>query len=1747
MARPFTYTTENCAKLGRGQRFGMGASFTALVDRSRFDSRAQFESWPAVAVATAARHVWEEAGGALREATLGRRGFHEAFTDTGYMVPRLVEQVVAVAAWSRVETTAAGRVVEAVATGSNGAAGSNNVGPSGTSEAAAVRRERDERVAALVGSFRGLSDRLFDRFAPSAQLPASKAPPPLWPAASVDTCDRVAAATSVTGEPQRVRALDVLVALALMCRGTVATKLMLLYSLFSSDCDWAAPQPWLYATRAADCADGARCALKGAELQDLFLSLCTVMRRCGVAPVDVPLSACDTAKLAAALPPTPTLPLVRRAPPRARCFHAHFEAALTEAVVAEAAIETQALASRPSSRSSSRSSSSSSTADSVCPWAGNGDDSELSTVVRANGTGGAALRASAVAKNEAVIALQPSRPPTVNIRAAAPQALDLSQNARLARLRELFGTRLDDDCSTRSAFLLAVKVHEAEAAAAAAPLGLLLPGKVRFRFFRGPPFAVSASSGAPLQADARALRRQSSFSSMSSAALAVGAAMAATRPITPSTAAVGADDKRPRVTDNAATMTAATVATASTDPATYVPSDSEWCAALAAVCLSAPARWRRLGAARRKASLLVPGGRTLRAGPLMADYLVAAHATVLTTAREMALDTRDAAIALSLHAEEMAAIRALAHPAPAGGANASTGAGANVGGGNAGGFAIRRPSMASQAPTWRGSTASLLMLCGGGGGPAGLVSASSGSIGGCSMSGFAGALATRTVTDAQVAAASEIRTARLALAAAHVPASLLLDWVVTHPVPRAMARILGFPMGLVATHDGLEIPVAPAIPRGAERVRAAPPPLARAPRAVLLRRLLDAAGLGLAEARAVLSLRNTCILTAEAFRRALSEIASAAAASRKDAVQVWALQRAREAACGTSTASTLPPQPPPPAEWADMSLAARRALLQRLFDVIEAGSSGACEVAQINAVDAALELAAVMDVAPEEKLRLFFAAHARNGAGDAGEDSCDSEQEFGSGAPASVENTATAGLHALTIAVLRAAALARSADGDRAGALRWRTSLAAAEAASVGGAAAAAVATGAGGDDDGGAAAADLARSDCAFASDIARALNPSGIAMDTNDFLAALREEPLFYECFAAALDLPIGGGSGNLPSLAAPSEADTVLHVAAGGKSCLTEVTETVKGEDFAVVAASGPVFDFAMLQMICEGYSMVGGRSGGGVSIEAKEAGDGASMVGHAVPAAGRSDSVGGFFGGDGGALEPATDALLRLLQSPAATAHRSAALCHMEVWNTHHASEAVDVGLRCDDNVGVDECDEYDELGSDGSGGVERGSTSAAGGGSSGDSGSTRASSILKRAIDRHNFRRLMRDVWCCPPAALFLSDSIFTFLDTDGSEGIDLRELHAGISGALRGPRDGRASFFFALFDTEGAGHMRSDQVLRMLLAGSGREHVSPRDARAMLSRIDADRSGTVEREEFLAAVEADPTILGALSRIFGARDVDGKAGADGGGGLLAMHASDDEDDDGEVSAASTRGGGGGGGGSGGGGGNVSAAAVKNSAADAESGVSSSSPALLQPHKAHSKQLADSTQPATTSRVVAPTDAAASIPVPEQSRASASGGESGSGGAAAMPVSKARTMHPTTKTTEPRARTPLLMHANESGPRRYYKRDEELASAMAGASAAVSRLVAAREEAVAAKAQLATEARTLMSRTRGVNERHKRGNELERRARQARAVADSAAAATTSALSHPKQLLPSVLPLRSAAQPLHPSATPPRLT
>ena len=101
----------------------------------------------------------------------------------------------------------------------------------------------------------------------------------------------------------------------------------------------------------------------------------------------------------------------------------------------------------------------------------------------------------------------------------------------------------------------------------------------------------------------------------------------------------------------------------------------------------------------------------------------------------------------------------------------------------------------------------------------------------------------------------------------------------------------------------------------------------------------------------------------------------------------------------------------------------------------------------------------------------------------------------------------------------------------------------------------------------------------------------------------------------------------------------------------------------------------------------------------------------------------------------------------------------------------------------------------------------------GGGGGGGGGYT----ILGRAVDRANFRKVLRDLWRCPANALFLADRLFDTMDADGSGSIDVRELYNGIAAALRGSVAARAAFFFSLFGAEGEGHMQSNEGERGVL------------------------------------------------------------------------------------------------------------------------------------------------------------------------------------------------------------------------------------------------------------------------------------------------------------------------------------------
>ena len=245
------------------------------------------------------------------------------------------------------------------------------------------------------------------------------------------------------------------------------------------------------------------------------------------------------------------------------------------------------------------------------------------------------------------------------------------------------------------------------------------------------------------------------------------------------------------------------------------------------------------------------------------------------------------------------------------------------------------------------------------------------------------------------------------------------------------------------------------------------------------------------------------------------------------------------------------------------------------------------------------------------------------------------------------------------------------------------------------------------------------------------------------------------------------------------------------------------------------------------------------------------------------------------------------------------------------------------------------------------------------------------------------RKVLRDLWRCPEDALFLADRVFDHMDEDGSGSIDVRELYNGISAALRGDVDTRAAFFFSLFDTEGEGHMQSNEVLRMLLASTGRDDVSEEDAKRVLASIDTDGSGTVEWLEFLAAVKAEPGLLDALSRVFGRQSNVGSAS------LFSADIGDIEDAE-EVAAASTDGN------------STESNSPTQSISTGAGGAPPIAPALLRETEAASPSKSDA-QVATsvTSRQLASTTSSVSLAVsisqfdPSDSGSAAADAESGS--------------------------------------------------------------------------------------------------------------------------------------------------------
>lgn len=1290
--------------------------------------------------------------GRLRALTLTRIQFHDVFVDFSYILPVLL----AAAPKAVVQTHAL--EVDGPPSARRDEEAPQTAGPSS---------KEVEEAAAAIAAFKGLKDDLFDIFLATSSVPP---PPQLYgsrtqeqaAAAGVDGAAVTAAAAT------RIRAADVFVSLALMCKGSLLQRGAFLYSFFADSVEWSGDvhQPrWVAGVDVITTCESLQHVITLQQVHDMLFTVQVAMKRVGVCVADIPMHVKDAAAALASVPRQPCVPGMNIIPPSA-----------------------------------------------IAASGGGGDAAAVRSPSRERGHGAAAAlmsHSSSMTGLDASLrrALPGTRatdpPSSRSIDTPAAPRLNIT---RLQRLRTLWSDGMDDDSVGVSSVVLVKHITDAEAAAVNSIPGIILPGRAKARFaLLAKAAAAQDAFSTARDSGSKAFARVAELAFNKSSAASVGTAFAsssreetdgeAAPPPVASGAARALTDSGARVAPNseeerhsrsnaassvhnsasnrvphpaaplaplvlpASSPTASTAASRSASVSTLVspaaraggprltatlaqrahrastgslpagapapasppadvllpgalaaadarPSDVEWMLGFVATVLQAPERWHRLPAQRRKALASLPGGRAQKSSMIMWDYFQFADGHSTQLAAEISAELAEARRVVAEAEADLLAANSLPETnqyQPAGSVAFA--------------MAVLRARLVLKPPEQPidGSPTSAAQ-------PSAVRRRNSVTGGVQRRNSLTGAKdGGGASSDSRWRGALEMLRKYDSLLASPIPFQLLLDWIVSHPTLRFCIRQLGYPIGRVATYNGLDAEAPSADSRNKTTRDRATAGMDELERIRQLGKLMGMMGLDvqdLCRLRVVFMTGAPAASTGtadvhisyERFRRVVTNFMQELVATRREQAMLANYRRAR--GDGDDISSRLPvalPRPPPYASMTDLQ---RKKMLQSLFNLFDATGDD-----QVDLGEFSLTLARLMSGSAADKLTLMFDIFDADADGEVGPDELESIIVAAQGMSS------------------QAAALENTKIAD------------------------------------------DLERKhdEMEFARELAEALDMNGDgAITKSEFFEILRREPLLYECFASALNMPLGTFDAPLSANEHPK---------------------------------SGPVFDFVMLHTIRNDYSidLTRNRSGG-------------TPLGRS----GRRGSVGGRRGSN----------------AAKATAARTAGADH---------DAGAFFAIDADDAAAA--------------GGV--------GGERTGSKADKRKQSILDRAVDRHHFRRLLRDVWKCPEDALFLADRVFDYMDEDGSGSIDVRELYVGITTALRGPLETRADFFYRLFDVEGEGHMKSDEVLRMLLASSGRNNVSDDDARRVLARIDSDGSGTVERDEFLEAIRDDPGLLDALSRVFG--------------------------------------------------------------------------------------------------------------------------------------------------------------------------------------------------------------------------------------------------------------------------------------
>lgn len=157
---------------------------------------------------------------------------------------------------------------------------------------------------------------------------------------------------------------------------------------------------------------------------------------------------------------------------------------------------------------------------------------------------------------------------------------------------------------------------------------------------------------------------------------------------------------------------------------------------------------------------------------------------------------------------------------------------------------------------------------------------------------------------------------------------------------------------------------------------------------------------------------------------------------------------------------------------------------------------------------------------------------------------------------------------------------------------------------------------------------------------------------------------------------------------------------------------------------------------------------------------------------------------------------------------------------------------------------------------------------------------RAISKEGTTVNAEQFAKVLATVHITEPA--FQVGRLFEIFDSDGSGGVDYRELLTGIA-RLRGEGTDALFMAFDIFDTDRSGFLTKDEVLAMIRnlviaetralkekAGQSPTvdddeiEVSASALESLFTRMDANNDGKISKEEFAQAIKKEKILADAI-------------------------------------------------------------------------------------------------------------------------------------------------------------------------------------------------------------------------------------------------------------------------------------------